>query len=217
MEVNQSNNKLQTLKNDQNPASVSKSTFFNRASGVILLVFLFGILWIYGWAGEIRYASATGYYTSGLKGDLSTKFQTQTLFGSLYVIDTIFVVIGFGLLFSYFNKSTTIGLFTSIFIVSFTVLSSPIFSKFWFNVFFTNFNGQQLDTTKTSRFYYSSLGGLNIYLDYYNLRIALANSISQLVVYLALFGRLNIFQVIFNTLLFNFAWNFNHFLCAYLN
>lgn len=131
----------------------------NRASGIILLIFLFGILWVYGWGGEIRYASVTGNPTSGLKG-FNIKTQTQTLFGSLYVIDTVFVVIGFGLLFTYFKKSTAVAFFTTIFVVSFTSLVSPIFSKFWYNIFLTDFEGSSIQTDNPSRFYHYSLGSL---------------------------------------------------------
>jgi hypothetical protein len=83
-------------------------------------------------------------------------------------------------------------------------------------VFITNFQGKTPNPTDPTRFIQYSLGGLSVYLDYYNLRIALANSISQLVVVLGLFGKLNIAQVILNSLLFNFLWNLNHFLCAFL-
>lgn len=103
-----------------------------------------------------------------------------------------------------------------IYTVSITVLISPILEKFWFNVFITNFQGTANLATDPSRLYQYSLGGLHVYLDYYNLRIALANAISQLVVILALFGKLNAIQIVINSIGFNFLWNLNHFLCAYL-
>jgi hypothetical protein len=158
-------------------------------------------------------------YTGSM--DMQVKSETPKqadipLLGNLYIIATIFVVIGFGLLLAYFKKSTAGALLTSIFTVSFTLLFSPIFEKFWFNVFITNFQGKAPNPTDPTRFMQYSLGGQNIYLDYYNLRIALANSISQLVVVLGLFGRLNPAQIILNSLSFNFLWNLNHFLCAFL-
>ena len=51
-----------------------------------------------------------------------------------------------------------------------------------------------------------------MYLDYHNLRIALANAISQLVVILGVFGRLNPVQLTLHSVFFNYAWNLNHFL-----
>lgn len=57
--------------------------------------------------------------------------------------------------------------------------------------------------------YNQSMGGTNIYFDLYNFKICLLNSISQLVVLLSLFGKLNIAQLASFSFLYNFAWNFN--------
>lgn len=129
----------------------------------------------------------------------------------------MFIVIGFGLLFSYYKKSTTTALFTTIFTISFTIILSPIFQKFWYNIFITNFDGLTIKSVEPNRFYNNSLGGLNIFIDFNYLKISLANSISQLVTYLALFGKFSVLQIVANSLLFNFLWNLNHFLCVYLN
>lgn len=120
------------------------------------------------------------------------------------------------MLFTYFKYSPASSFFTSIFVVSFTIILSPIFSKFWFNVFVTDFNGTTISTNNPDRFFFKSFGGLNIYLDLYNLKIAFANCISQLVLFLGVFGKLSLPQIIFNTFLYNFLWNLNHFLCAHL-
>jgi len=61
------------------------------------------------------------------------------------------------------------------------------------------------------------MGGLNIYVDFYNLKFTLANAISQLVMAFALFGKLTPSQIVVGSFLFNFAWNLNHFLCILLN
>jgi hypothetical protein len=44
----------------------------------------------------------------------------------------------------------------------------------------------------------------------------MANAIAQLVTALALFGKLNPAQLVLNSLGFNFCWNLNYFLCAFL-
>jgi hypothetical protein len=44
----------------------------------------------------------------------------------------------------------------------------------------------------------------------------LANSIAQLVALLGLYGRINFSHLVINSLLFNFVWNLNHFLCSWL-
>ena len=55
---------------------------------------------------------------------------------------------------------------------------------------------------------------MDIEIDLYNLKIALANAIAQLVVYLYIFGRINCVQMFIHSLLFNFLWNLNYFLCV---
>jgi len=60
------------------------------------------------------------------------------------------------------------------------------------------------------------MGGSKIEIDFYNLKIALANAISQLVLMLGLFGKITPPQIVISSLLFNFSWNLNHFLCAML-
>ncbi len=134
----------------------------------------------------------------------------------MYVVSTIFVVLGFGLLLAYFKKATGSALFTVLFIVSYTAILSPILQKFWFNIFITNFQGAAPTATDPARLYKYSMGGLEVYLDFYNLRIALANAIGQLVVLLGVFGRLSMPQVVIHSTLFNLCWNLNHFLCVLL-
>jgi hypothetical protein len=184
----------------------------NQAAGGILLVVMAGVFWIYGFAGEVRNATTKNLPTTGLTGSQNT----QTVLGNLFVLTAIFVVIGFGLLLSYFKRATFSALFVSIFTVSLTAIVSPILQKLWFNIFITNFQGAAPALTDPSRFMQYSLGGSTIYLDYYNLKIMLANSIAQLVTILALFGRLNPAQIIVNSVGFNFCWNLNYFLCALL-
>ena len=58
---------------------------------------------------------------------------------------------------------------------------------------------------------------MDLEVDLYNLKIALANAIAQLVVYLYVFGRINCAQMFIHSLLFNFLWNLNYFLCVKLN
>jgi hypothetical protein len=192
--------------------SAFKPNRANQAAGGILLLLLAGVMWIYGYAGEIRNATTKNYPTTGLAGTT----YTQTILGNLYVVGSIFVVIGFGLLLTYFKRGTFSALFTSILVASLTTAVSPILQKFWFNVLITNFQGATPTPTDPSRFLQYSLGGTNIFVDYYNLRIVLANTIAQLVSALALFGRLNPGQIIINSIGFNFCWNLNYFLCALL-
>lgn len=176
-------------------------------SGLAILVILFAAFWLYGWAGEITIILSTS---------TPVNWTSQSMYASLIALCAVFTIIGFGMLFTYFKHSPASAFFTSIFVVSFTVILSPIFSKFWFNVFLTDFSGTTISTNNPHRFFFKSFGGLSIYLDLYNLKVAFANCISQLVVFLGVFGRLSLPQIIFNTFFYNFLWNLSHFLCSYL-
>ena len=63
---------------------------------------------------------------------------------------------------------------------------------------------------------YRSFEGTTIQIDFYNLKLVLASCISQLVVTLSVFGKLNIVQLIINNILFNFMWTLNFFVCVLL-
>lgn len=124
--------------------------------GLFVLITLSGILWVYGFSSEIRYGKENQNRISGL----GTTQQKQTLFGSLLILASVFAVIGFGMLFSHFKKNTFVSVFTPLFIVSFTTILSPIFQKFWFNVFFTDFSGTVPTSLDPTRLYQLSMGGL---------------------------------------------------------
>jgi hypothetical protein len=104
----------------------------NRATGVVLMVLIIGVFFIYGWGSEIRLVT-----TSALSPHIN--FTSQTIYGNLFILSSIFTVLGFGLLLTYFKSASASGLFMSLFIVSFTIITSPFLQKFWFNVFITDF------------------------------------------------------------------------------
>lgn len=195
--------------------TVVKPNRANQATGALVLIALFGTFWIYGFGGEIRNAATAGLPTSGI--NTPPVPNTQTLLGDLYIVSTIFVVLGFGLILTYFKKGTASALLTVLFIVSYTAILSPILQKFWFNVFITDFQGAAPTNLDPSRLYKYSLGGLFVYLDFYNLRIALANAIGQLIVIMGVLGRLSLAQLVLHSTLFNLCWNLNHFLCLLLS
>jgi hypothetical protein len=172
-----------------------------------LLLALFAAFWVYGWASEVALVQITTQ---------PNNVTSQAIYGKLLVLSGVFTVIGFGLLLAYFKHMGAVALLMSLFVVSFTVITSPLVSKFWFNVFIGDFTGRTFTTTDPNRFFLQSFGGLTIFLDLYNLKVAFANCISQLVMLLGVFGRLSMAQVAFNTIFYNIAWNLCHFLCAML-
>jgi len=106
----------------------------NRATGIMLMILIFGVFWIYGWGTEIRLVGSPYTYPH-------INYISQTIYGNLFILSSIFTVIGFGLLFAFFKSASASGLFMSLFIVSFTIITSPFLQKFWFNIFIGNFQG----------------------------------------------------------------------------
>jgi hypothetical protein len=192
----------------QTPLTESgSSSARNRIIGLTLLVALFAAFWVYGWAGEIALVQITTQ---------PNNVTSQVIYGKLLILSGVFTVIGFGLLLAYFKQMGAVALLLSLFVVSFTIITSPLVSKFWFNVFLSDFIGKTFTTDNPDRFFLQSFGGLTIFLDLYNLKVAFANCISQLVMLLGVFGRVSMAQVVFNTILYNITWNLCHFLCALL-
>jgi hypothetical protein len=137
--------------------------------------------------------------------------STQSIYGGLLIATAIFTVIGFGLLMMFFKKTSESALFSSLFIVSFTIIASPIFHKFWYNIFVTDFSGSVISTASPSYLLNQSMGNTNILLDLYNLKFSLITSISQLVVLLSMLGKLSYLQLVTFSFFYNFLWPLNHY------
>jgi hypothetical protein len=187
-------------------ATETKVRAANRYIGIVLLLIITIMLFIFGFASEYRPVNV---------GSAPVDTSSQPIFGGLLILTAIFTVIGFGMLLMYFKKMTESALFTSLFIVSFTVLLLPMAMKFWYNVFVKDFSGVTTFSTGSHYFMESTMGGGLIYWDLYNLKFALICAISQLVVLLAVFGRLGIIQLIVFTIFYNIVWPLN--LCALIN
>lgn len=144
-------------------------------------------------------------------------WTSQSIYAKLIVLSAVFTVVGYGLLLAYYKHMSAVALLLSLFVVSFTVIISPLISKFWFNVFMSDFQGSAFFSDNSPvRFLRRSFGELYIYVDFYNLKVAFANSISQLVMLLGVFGKLSAVHVVVNTILYNITWNLCHFLCILL-
>ena len=161
-------------------------------------------MFIYGFAGKYELVGTN---------TLPVSYASQEIFVFYLIFASLFIICGFGNIFSYYRFATGTAFFIPIYTLATSIIASPIFSKFWFNVFITDFNGTTVNDGGPNRFHQSSFSGSDIEVDLYNLKVALANAISQLVVYLYIYGRVNILQVIIHSFVFNFLWNFNYFLC----
>ena len=173
----------------------------NRNIGIILITVIFALLWIFGFAGEYRKITANTD---------PVNFTSQPIFVSIFVLTCLFSILGFGLLFMYFKKMTESAMFTSLFVVSMSMLLSPMFEKFWYNAFIAGFSGSSGSGT-SDYFFNQSLGGHLIYFDFYNMKISLLCAISQLVVMLAIYGRLSLIQIITFSFVYNIFWSLNYF------
>ena len=134
----------------------------NQAMGVLLLIILAGVYWIYGYTGEVRFANTEKYPTTGLANTTNPR-NVQTVLGGIFIFSIVFVVIGFGLLLGFLKKAVFMGIFTAIYTVSITFIISPILQKFWFNIFMTDFHGAapniSVPPSSVDRFWLYSLGG----------------------------------------------------------
>lgn len=184
----------------------------NRAAGILILIFLVGFLWIYGFASEIRFIkNITLPNTSSPVNPQASNASEFTAYGFYFLISAIFTVLGFGLIFVYFKTGTATSIFLSLFIVSMTMLLSPILQKFWYNVFIKGFI--DIDPSTFQDTLYTSFNYTNIFIDFYNMKFSMINAISQLVMITGLIGRLSVFQISLTSVLYNLAWNLNLFLC----
>lgn len=172
-------------------------------AGVIILLFEFAYLWIYGFGGESYYSST----------DNATSTNSMSVY---FVMTAVFTILGFGLIFAYFKTATMTGLFLSTFIVSFTMLLSPILQKWWFNVFIYGFNGNPISwySNSNNNDFFIAESQMYIEVSFYTLKIAMACAISQLVMYTALIGRLSIAQTVIGSICYILGWNFVHMLCV---
>lgn len=81
------------------------------------MIVLFGAFWIYGWAGEISLVT---------DNTQPSNYTSQSMYAKMVIATGIFTIIGFGMVFTFYKKSSAISFFVSLFVVSFTVITGPI-------------------------------------------------------------------------------------------
>ena len=96
---------------------------------MILLIFA-GICFVYGFETRIRYIDNSSIIANS---------ASQGIYGTLFIICCLFVVVGWGLLFTFFKSGSSLGLLISLFTVCFTIFIAPPMQKFWFNVLIGEF------------------------------------------------------------------------------
>jgi hypothetical protein len=120
----------QELEDAPSDSNIRRGSIRNRLTGAAMLTVLFGLYWLYGWAGEINLTLAASQ---------PNNLTSQLIYSKLVLFSAVFTVIGFALVLSYNKYSVPIAFSLTFFIVSFTLIASPYFAKFWFNVLVSNF------------------------------------------------------------------------------
>lgn len=128
----------------------------------------------------------------------------------------IFVVIGFGLFLGYYIENLFTSFFTVLYVVSITVILSPLLQKLWLNIFLNGFNGGLSSSVASYAVLFSSNNPSNVSVNYSNLKLSICCAISQLLLYVAVIGRMQVYKTILISFFFIFCWNLNYALCINL-
>ena len=121
-----------------------------RAIGILLLVLIVFFMIIFGLTTEYRIIEISTF---------PVNYTTHPIYAFGLIFTSMFAIVGFGMIFMYFKKMTESALFTSIFIVSFSLLFSPLTQKFWYNVFIKGFNNSTNTQVGPDYFVNQSMGG----------------------------------------------------------
>jgi hypothetical protein len=126
----------------------------------------------------------------------------------------VFMVVGFGMLLNVYRFGTWLGSGTAIMVAAICILLSPLLQKFWFSVFVTGFNSRnvEMNASTTLQRYWQIYTTNNVHVTYLMIRTSLLSSISIMVVMTSLVGRINIYQLIKFTSLYQVFWPLNYYL-----
>lgn len=91
----------------------------------------------------------------------------------------------------------------------------PFLLKFWITLFNNGFNYDFNTSNSTVTVLYTSNNGANISINYSNMRLALSCAISQLLIYFAAIGRIQIYKVMISNFFFILVWTLNYAIVAF--
>lgn len=102
---------------------------------IIFIVFLVAMIIIYGFLTQyyrelysvLQADGTTAYYEDPLNGVLNT---------CMLIVDTLFTLLGFGLLLSPFKHQKWTGMSIALFVVAFNIILGLLFQDMWFEIFF---------------------------------------------------------------------------------
>lgn len=122
----------QPYTDDQSSAPITHLA--TRLFGVIILLFIIGFLFVYGFVGYYINENTSWLIPTPVALAYSQYFSYYNL------VTLFFILVGFGCLYNSMSNVTITGFFTALFIVSFTTLLSPLLQKWWYDVFTGGFN-----------------------------------------------------------------------------
>lgn len=99
------------------------------------------------------------------------------------------------------------------YVVSITVIISPLLQKLWLNIFLNGFNDGLNSPTAGFQVLFNSNSTSNVSVNYSNIKLSICCAISQLLMHIAVIGRVQIYKSIFVSVVFIIFWNINYFLC----
>lgn len=179
---------------------------------IIFIIFLVAIIIIYGFLTvyfkeSVPYALTDGtteYIESPIEGIRNT---------CLLIMDTLFTLLGFGLLLSPYKHQKWVGMSIALFVVSFNIILGLLFQDMWFEIFF----GFRKDLTGDS--YTQGGNGYEFWnrhnyvgkatASYYSFRLSNLCSTSYLVGMTAYSGRVTLSNIAFSLPIFCFLYYLN--------
>lgn len=102
------------------------------------------------------------------------------------------------------------------YIVSSTLILSPLLQKFWMNIFIGNFDTSTTHPNLHAQVIIQSNNITKASVNYVNLKLALCCAISQLIIHISLIGKMQIYKTILTSIIFVAVWNLNYYLCLHL-
>ena len=100
--------------------------------------------------------------------------------------------------------------------VSITVFLSPLLQKLWLNIFLDGFNNGLNNISPGYQILFVSNNLVNVSINYSNLKLSICCATSQLLLYVAVIGRIQTYNIIVLSFIYIVFWNLNYFLCVYL-
>lgn len=144
----------------------------------------------------------------------------ETTYNAMYytIVMGMFVVLGFGMMLSYYKYGTQLGIITALVVVGISIQLAPLLQKLWFGVFASGFNSVifSSETGLNVQTFWSHMAGTNIEVSTETTRVTYLSCISILTMLSSVIGRITLFQLFKTVIIYQIMWNLNYFLLIFL-